>query len=78
MTTEVSATYEGPAAGLWASRNIVANEADYGKFTAEVELNAHFGQDIARIGGEVDGFADENGDTLGDWQVTLLDRPLVD
>ena len=74
---EMSATYEGPAAGLWASRNIVADEADYGKFTAEVELMAHFGSgDDARIGGTVDGFSDGNGDSLGDWTVTLRDRDL--
>ena len=75
----VSATYEGPAAGLYASRNIVADEADYGKFTAEAALTARFGVGSAgaRIGGTVDGFADENGDSLGDWTVTLMDRKLT-
>ena len=77
---DMSATYEGPAAGLYASRNIVADEADYGKFTAEAELTAHFGAEAgggARIGGTVDGFADENGDSLGNWTVTLMDRKLI-
>ena len=74
--TSGSATYAGPAAGLWASQNVVADEADYGKFTAEAELTAHFGDDNPRIGGTVDGFADENGDSLGNWMVTLRDRQL--
>ena len=57
------ATYEGDAAGLHASGGSAS------KFLADVEMVADF--DSRTVGGEIDGFRDLTGQTLGDLSVTL-------
>ena len=40
---EDTATYQGPAAGLYASQNLLDKSASYGKFTATAQIEANFG-----------------------------------
>ena len=67
-----TARFQGPAAGKYVTRNLVANTAEIGQFTADAELLADFGTTTTSgvITGSVTNFM-ENGESLGNWSVTL-------
>ena len=72
------ARYSGSAAGKYVTRNVVANTAEIGLFTATADLIASFG--TAAAAGDVDGVVRdfmEGGESLGNWRVTLMDASLA-
>ena len=72
------ARYSGPAAGKYVTRNVIANTAKIGQFTATADLIASFG--TATTEGDVDGVIRdfmEGGESLGNWRVTLGDASLA-
>lgn len=72
----VTATYEGPAAGLYVTRPSGARETREGMFTATVMLTADFGAD-GTISGSVRDFRE--GDLpLDGWTVDLMSATLGD
>jgi hypothetical protein len=66
-TAAGSATYSGRAAGIWAERVRELENAEFGTFTANVEINADFTNDI---NGTIDNFMLSNGDSRN-WVVDL-------
>ena len=71
-----TASYEGPAAGMYVTKNLIADTAKAGEFTATTTLTANFG-DLIPVGlganmieGTVKNFM-ENGQSLGSWSVEL-------
>ena len=77
-TLNGTARFKGPAAGKYVTRNLVANTAEIGSFTATAELLANFGMTAAdgSISGAVTKFM-ENGESLGNWSVSLSIAPLA-
>ena len=68
-----SATYKGPAIGLYEMREIgSSDDITIGSFVADTELNADFDSTVLReqVSGEISNFT-ENGQSLGDWVVDL-------
>ena len=67
-----TATYEGPAAGVYSEAAHSGKAARSGSFTAEASLSANFGNgtEIGHLSGMVSDFM-SNGESLGDWEVTL-------
>ena len=71
-----TARFQGPAAGKYVTRNLVANTAEIGQFTADAELLANFGTsgtetaNAGSVSGSVTNFM-ENGESLGNWSLTL-------
>ena len=70
-----TATYEGPAAGLYVERPSGTGNARKGLFTATVALTADFGA-VGTIGGAVSDFR-EDGLSLGAWTVDLMSASLL-
>ena len=82
------ARYSGPAAGKYVTRDLVANTAQIGQFTANAELLADFATSVVsseESGSEVPGngmvngvIKDfmEGGESLGNWRVTLMNASL--
>jgi hypothetical protein len=67
-TAAGSATYSGRAAGIWAERVRELENAEFGTFTANVEIDADF--DESDINGTIDNFVLSNGDSRN-WVVDL-------
>ena len=70
-----TATYEGPATGLHIKARYSGStlrSAQVGSFTATATVNANFGSagSVGGFGGSVTNFM-ENGESLGDWTVSL-------
>ena len=70
-----TATYEGPATGLHIKARYSGStlrSAAVGSFTATATVNANFGSagSVGGFGGSVTNFM-ENGESLGDWTVSL-------
>ena len=72
QTLNGQARFQGPAAGKYVTRNLVANTAKIGQFTADAELLADFEETTTSgmITGSVTNFM-ENGESLGNWSVML-------
>ena len=79
-----AATYMGPAAGKYVTKSYTAGkltDAQVGHFDATATLTANFGEvaagDVERnsISGSVTDF-EQDGESLGDWEVTLA-RPAI-
>ena len=68
-TVTGSATYKGPAVGIWAERVRELEQADSGNFRADATLTADFGEDND-IGGTITNFVLDNGQSR-QWSVTL-------
>ena len=73
---EGSATYRGPAAGVWTTQDVsggLVTRARSGEFTAEAMLTANFfgAKDAGVVNGEIVSFRDSNGRSMGGWKVTL-------
>ena len=72
-----TATYEGPAAGMYVTKDLIADTAKAGEFTATTTLTANFGMEADgllganMIEGVVKDFL-ENGESLGSWSITLM------
>ena len=69
-----TARFQGPAAGKYVTRNLAANTAEIGQFTATAELLANFDTNVVTDGGMINGSVTgfmENGVSLGNWSVTL-------
>ena len=75
------ATYEGPAAGKYITRDIANNEATIGIFTATAEMLADFavaadgtrtaaGTNVGTLQGTIGDFMDGD-ESLGNWLITL-------
>ncbi len=69
--TTGDATYTGKAAGKYAWKDLVANTAHGGHFTADAELKAVFGGDNVGISGTVDEFDLEGQSEDPNWSVEL-------
>ena len=67
-TAAGSATYSGRAAGIWAERVRELENAEFGTFTADVEIDADFTE--SDINGTIDNFVLSNGDSRN-WVVDL-------
>ena len=79
---EGSATYRGPAAGVWATVEISGGQvtaASTGEFTAEAELTANFfgALDAGVVTGEIASFKDGTGTSMAGWRVTLQSAGLT-
>ena len=70
-----TATYEGPAAGIYVKRSAGTGYAAKGVFAATVTLTADFG-DAGTIGGAVRDFT-EDGSPIGAWTVNLMPASLA-
>ena len=73
---EGSATYRGPAAGVWATVDVSGGQvtaASAGEFTAQAVLTANFfaALDVGVVTGEIASFRDEAGRAMAGWRVTL-------
>ena len=73
---EGSATYRGPAAGVWATVDISGGQvtaASSGEFTAQAVLTANFfaALDAGVVTGEIASFKDGAGRSMAGWRVTL-------
>ena len=71
-----TATYTGGAAGKYALRSSTGGTNDAGHFTADVELNAEFGEDHT-IEGTIDNFMGADGEAR-DWSVALSESTISD
>ena len=73
---EDTATYRGPAAGVWATLDVSAGQvtrAVGGEFTADAVLTANFfgPQDAGVVTGEIASFRDGSGRSMSGWRVIL-------
>ena len=69
-----SASYEGPAAGKYATRVAGSDTAQKGVFTATASLTADF-EDTNMVSGRITDFMDETGNPLvGNWNVALVEE----
>jgi hypothetical protein len=80
---EDTATYQGPAAGKFATRSYTAgvlSDAAVGHFTATATLNADFDTagEPGTISGKVAGFDTEGAVDASGWEVTLRDADITD
>ena len=72
-----TSTYRGNAAGKYVTRNLVAETAEIGLFTAKARLTANFtsaavsGLDAGSITGAITDFVAGDGTQLDGWSVTL-------
>ena len=73
-----TARFKGPAAGKYITRDVLAETAQIGQFTATAELLANFdggtpidSQPAGIVNGVVRDFMDANGDALSGWNLTL-------
>ena len=74
-----TATYEGPAAGIFAERTRELDTANHGTFRADAVLEADFVN--STIDGTISKFVLSDGsyrETLPDWQVVLVERMTTD
>ena len=70
-----SATYAGGAVGKYALTSSTGGTNEAGHFTADVELNANFNDDM--ISGTIDNFMDGDGNSK-DWSVALKETAVGD
>ena len=75
-TLRGSATYMGGAAGKYALQSSTGGTNDAGHFTADVELNAEFGEDH-KISGTVSNFVGGDGE-MRDWSIALNESVIAD
>ena len=74
---EGTATYKGPAAGLYATQDLLGETSDYGKFTASAQVEANFAADatVRGVSGTIGRFQAEDGTPMS-WVITLPRIPL--
>ena len=72
-----SATYSGPAIGIYEQRTAGSSEdVRIGSFVAAAELDVDFDSARATVSGSITGFED-NGQSLGEWEVRLPDTDIA-